>query len=395
MDMEESKESDGTPLQFLNELVDKRNGKLTIDIIHESDNRHGIATLQMNAMKYDTETKTNQHKFVTTSVTYPYFTHHLYMKHKMAQLLLERLMVYDDMALQQVKKLSKRYILYEKLVYKADESYQVEFKGAAHYNNMKSKVLRDKPMIEKICKTICAFLNTNGGVMYIGIEDISKRIQGVEFDDSSDLDKALLCIENALKDAISPHFSFRIESVPVLVWKPIDYELWEQQEAAVKITTPGVVTQEDSSLKELNTADNRIDTQENSSLKELNTADNRIEQLEKEMAEMTSKLEKEMAGMLSKLEKEMAGMKAEMTSKFKEFVKDPSILVKEKSELDNLHVIEIRVAESNRVHRYKKDAYKRYRGQVVAMNYDQIDKLVCQKIHQLITHHYSNSMQLL
>ena len=53
------------------------------------------------------------------------------------------------------------------------ESNQVEFKRSLHSENGKIN--------EKIFKSICAFLNTNGGFMFIGVND-DKTIEGLDFD---------------------------------------------------------------------------------------------------------------------------------------------------------------------------------------------------------------------
>lgn len=59
------------------------------------------------------------------------------------------------------------------------ESNKVEFKPCLVYNHKTGK--GGISVKEIIAKTICSFLNTNGGFLFIGVKD-NKTIQGLEFD---------------------------------------------------------------------------------------------------------------------------------------------------------------------------------------------------------------------
>lgn len=52
--------------------------------------------------------------------------------------------------------------------------------------------------VDDIKKTVVAFANTDGGTIFVGVDD-SGRVVGVE-----DVDKTILRAQNALRDAIKP-----------------------------------------------------------------------------------------------------------------------------------------------------------------------------------------------
>ena len=50
-----------------------------------------------------------------------------------------------------------------------DETYEVEFKSTARWNLRESR--KDKRMEDAVVKTIAGFLNTDGGTLFIGVDD--------------------------------------------------------------------------------------------------------------------------------------------------------------------------------------------------------------------------------
>lgn len=66
----------------------------------------------------------------------------------------------------------------EELIAK-DETYDVEFKSTARWNLRESR--KDKRMEDAIVKTIAAFLNTDGGTLFIGVAD-DRGIVGLDHD---------------------------------------------------------------------------------------------------------------------------------------------------------------------------------------------------------------------
>lgn len=50
-----------------------------------------------------------------------------------------------------------------------DETYTVEFKSTACWNLVESR--KDKRMEDAVVKTVAGFLNTDGGTLFIGVDD--------------------------------------------------------------------------------------------------------------------------------------------------------------------------------------------------------------------------------
>ncbi|NHJ49003.1 MAG: hypothetical protein FK733_14550 [Asgard group archaeon] len=69
---------------------------------------------------------------------------------------------------------------------KRNETNQIEFKAALRYNNKKQKVLPD--LEKKIIKTIVGFMNADGGILLIGVNNYGK-IVGLDGDYSTFGDK--------------------------------------------------------------------------------------------------------------------------------------------------------------------------------------------------------------
>ena len=76
--------------------------------------------------------------------------------------------------LTQLTKLSIKEIL------KKDESKFLEFKSSIKYDYELER--QNKQLVEPILKTICAFLNTEGGILIIGYNDNDDKILGLSED---------------------------------------------------------------------------------------------------------------------------------------------------------------------------------------------------------------------
>jgi type I restriction enzyme R subunit len=61
----------------------------------------------------------------------------------------------------------------------ADETYEVEFKSTARWNLRESR--KDKRMEDAVVKTVAGFLNTDGGTLFIGVNDARTPI-GLSYD---------------------------------------------------------------------------------------------------------------------------------------------------------------------------------------------------------------------
>ena len=88
-------------------------------------------------------------------------------------------------------------------VLRGGETQQVEFKQTLS-KNMKTKQ-KDKEMEKMVLKTICGFLNTNGGTLFVGVDD-NGEIYGIDKDVYPNNDKYLLHFKNLLKDQIGAEF---------------------------------------------------------------------------------------------------------------------------------------------------------------------------------------------
>ncbi len=62
-------------------------------------------------------------------------------------------------------------------------------------------------------KTIAAFANTDGGVIYVGVDNSSHRIISISHDDA---DKMILMIRRQIKEKIEPRIKYDINCVPVM-----------------------------------------------------------------------------------------------------------------------------------------------------------------------------------
>jgi len=83
------------------------------------------------------------------------------------------------------------------------ESKNLEFKSTLR-KNLKTKQI-DKKIEYSTLKTIVAFLNTDGGILLVGISD-DGEVVGIELDDFPSIDKFLLHFKNLIKDKIGLEF---------------------------------------------------------------------------------------------------------------------------------------------------------------------------------------------
>jgi len=90
----------------------------------------------------------------------------------------------------------------EKMI-EAGEGSRVEFKATLRWN-LHSRQF-DKDVENASLKTIVAFLNTEGGTLFIGVKD-DGDIKGLEIDKFSNDDKLLLHFGNIINDRIGKHY---------------------------------------------------------------------------------------------------------------------------------------------------------------------------------------------
>jgi predicted HTH transcriptional regulator len=88
------------------------------------------------------------------------------------------------------------------------ENEKVEFKSTLRWNLAADKA--DKAIENSALKTIVAFLNTEGGTLFVGIKD-DGNILGIEKDQFLNDDKYLLHFASLLNDRIGKHYIEHIE----------------------------------------------------------------------------------------------------------------------------------------------------------------------------------------
>jgi len=127
-----------------------------------------------------------------------------------------------DTSLHIIRVLSKRvtnYLRSEKETstqefIKNGESDRVEFKSTLRWNIHSKK--RDKAITQVIVKTIAAFLNTEGGILLVGVAD-DGSILGLDSDNFENDDKLFLFLTNTIKSHIGayhlPNIHFHIENI--------------------------------------------------------------------------------------------------------------------------------------------------------------------------------------
>lgn len=94
------------------------------------------------------------------------------------------------------------------------EDSNVEFKSTLRWNLFSKK--KDKAIEKAVLKTLAAFMNSNGGVLIVGVAD-DGNILGLENDQFGDSDKLLLHLTNLIKERIGPlylkYLHFSIEEI--------------------------------------------------------------------------------------------------------------------------------------------------------------------------------------
>lgn len=86
---------------------------------------------------------------------------------------------------------------------RSGETSKIEFKQTLT-KNIRTKQ-NDKEMEKMVLKTICGFMNTDGGTLFVGVED-SGEIYGIDMDVYPNNDRYLLHFKNLLKDQIGVEF---------------------------------------------------------------------------------------------------------------------------------------------------------------------------------------------
>jgi hypothetical protein len=94
-------------------------------------------------------------------------------------------------------------------IVKAGESDKVEFKSTLRFNLYTNKF--GKEIEHAALKTISAFLNTWGGILFIGVDD-KQNILGLDNDRFENDDKALLHLTQMINDRLGSHFMQFINS---------------------------------------------------------------------------------------------------------------------------------------------------------------------------------------
>lgn len=123
------------------------------------------------------------------------------------QTLFDEKIIPANIALKILRSLSKRITSYLRLkeqistreILEIGENDQVEFKSTLRWNLYSNK--KDKAIEKASLKTMVAFMNTNGGVLIIGVNDEGEPI-GLDTDQFENKDKMLLHLTNLIKKRI-------------------------------------------------------------------------------------------------------------------------------------------------------------------------------------------------
>jgi hypothetical protein len=99
---------------------------------------------------------------------------------------------------------------------KNGESDELEFKSTIRTNLYTNQP--DKKIEFSILKTIVSFLNSQGGILLIGISD-KGNIQGIEKDNFKNIDKAILHLTNLIKQKIGKRYLNQIKIQPIILKK--------------------------------------------------------------------------------------------------------------------------------------------------------------------------------
>lgn len=120
-------------------------------------------------------------------------------------------MIAPGTSLQIIRRLSKRVTNYlrakqqisSRELLEAGENEHIEFKSTLRWNMNANK--KDTNITYAVLKTVAAFLNSDGGTLFVGVNDDGK-VLGLEPDQFESNDKLLLFVTNVIKSNIGPLF---------------------------------------------------------------------------------------------------------------------------------------------------------------------------------------------
>ena len=92
------------------------------------------------------------------------------------------------------------------------EDYHNEFKGIIDENTKELDWLN----------TIAAFANTEGGCLYIGVDNRTHKVLAL---DHHTIDKVSLLVQQKIKERITPSVRYRVDTIPVNGITPARYVL--------------------------------------------------------------------------------------------------------------------------------------------------------------------------
>ena len=190
------KKTHTTPMEELNNVRTKHpDSKFTIQ---RTDDRF-IGLLELNGKKYTT--------------TYPYHKDHRYVRHKLCVALLQLAALENNHAFERLAKIQKYPVCVFGQTLQLTEDTEVEFKGSSDPN----KIMHEDTAIhlsDTVVQTITAFLNTNGGSMYIGVHNGSRAVHGIKV---NDIDKFALRWDGIIKTRILPRADHLVKIIPHVV----------------------------------------------------------------------------------------------------------------------------------------------------------------------------------
>eukprot|EP00835_Amoeboradix_gromovi_P002124 NODE_113_length_19319_cov_0.247815.p7 type:complete len:375 gc:universal NODE_113_length_19319_cov_0.247815:254-1378(+) len=192
-----------TPLELLNQFKNQRNAQVTIQV---EDKPSG--TLKY---KWDNEE-------LSLESNYSYFKHHSYTKNKIAQLLLEQAAIYDPLARDYVNWITKALPLTMFIKLPGMESVSIEYKGATKLDGVLDNSTAWKHHHEKVAETLCGMANNKGGIVYIGVHDTG-IVQGIQFENTGQVDGLKLQYQNYIKSQMTPSISYDLVVLPVSYYK--------------------------------------------------------------------------------------------------------------------------------------------------------------------------------
>ena len=127
------------------------------------------------------------------------FIGYIYLKTDEDREFLKKLLGINHLNLKNEKRFEKEAL---NLISKG-EGEKIEFKETLRYNIHTKQF--DKAIVHSTLKNICAFLNTKGGTLFVGVSD-DGEIKGVKRDDFVTNDKYLLFLNNHIKKQIGSEF---------------------------------------------------------------------------------------------------------------------------------------------------------------------------------------------